>query len=36
MRTADWINDLGPGAGELGGHVVCSDWTPHFLQCAEA
>lgn len=36
MRTADWIVDLGPGAGELGGHVVCSDWTPHFLQCADS
>ena len=25
MRAADWIVDLGPGAGEHGGHVVCSD-----------
>ncbi|MGC8782630.1 MAG: excinuclease ABC subunit UvrA, partial [Anaerolineae bacterium] len=24
MRAADWIVDLGPGAGELGGYVVCS------------
>ena len=22
IRTADWIVDIGPGAGELGGHVV--------------
>ncbi|MDQ6603120.1 MAG: excinuclease ABC subunit UvrA [Chloroflexota bacterium] len=22
MRTADWIVDIGPGAGELGGHIV--------------
>ncbi len=24
MRTADWIIDVGPGAGELGGHIVAS------------
>jgi excinuclease ABC subunit A len=24
IRTADWIVDIGPGAGELGGHVVHS------------
>jgi excinuclease ABC subunit A len=24
MRTADWIVDLGPGAGEHGGHVVAN------------
>jgi excinuclease ABC subunit A len=36
MRTADWIVDLGPGAGEHGGHVVCSDWTPSFLQCTDS
>ncbi len=23
MRAADWIVDLGPGAGEHGGEVVC-------------
>ncbi len=36
MRAADWIVDLGPGAGEHGGHVVCSDWTPEFLQCSDS
>ena len=24
IRTADWIVDIGPGAGEHGGHVVSS------------
>ncbi|MGO1511426.1 MAG: excinuclease ABC subunit UvrA [Actinomycetales bacterium] len=24
MRTADWIVDIGPGAGETGGHIVYS------------
>jgi excinuclease ABC subunit A len=24
MRTADWIIDIGPGAGEHGGHIVAS------------
>jgi excinuclease ABC subunit A len=36
MRAADWILDLGPGAGEKGGWVVCSAPTDEFLQCAES
>ena len=24
IRAADWVVDMGPGAGEHGGHVVCS------------
>ena len=24
MRAADWLVDLGPGAGEHGGHIVSS------------
>ncbi len=36
MRSADWIVDLGPGAGEHGGHVVCSDWRDEFLRCGDS
>jgi excinuclease ABC subunit A len=33
IRAADWIVDMGPGAGEHGGHVVCSAWRDEFLRC---
>ena len=36
MRAADWIVDLGPGAGEHGGHVVCSAPTDEFLHCTDS
>jgi excinuclease ABC subunit A len=36
MRAADWIVDLGPGAGEAGGYVVCSAPAPEFLSCEES
>ncbi len=36
MRTADWILDLGPGAGEHGGQVVCSAPLDEFLRCQES
>ncbi len=36
MRAADWIVDLGPGAGEHGGHVVCSAATDEFLHCTDS
>ena len=36
MRAADWIVDLGPGAGEHGGHVVCSAPTDEFLYCTDS
>ncbi len=36
MRSADWIVDLGPGAGEHGGEVVCSDARDEFLKCADS
>jgi excinuclease ABC subunit A len=36
MRAADWILDLGPGAGELGGEIVCSAPVEEFLACEES
>jgi excinuclease ABC subunit A len=36
MRTADWIVDLGPGAGEKGGYIVCSDWRDEFMKCGDS
>jgi excinuclease ABC subunit A len=36
MRSADWILDLGPGAGEHGGEVVCSAPLDEFLRCRES
>jgi excinuclease ABC subunit A len=36
MRAADWILDLGPGAGENGGRVVCSAPTEEFLECRDS
>jgi excinuclease ABC subunit A len=36
MRAADWILDLGPGAGENGGYVVCSGPIERFINCSES
>jgi excinuclease ABC subunit A len=36
MRASDWIVDLGPGAGEAGGYVVCSAATDEFLSCPDS
>jgi excinuclease ABC subunit A len=36
MHSADWILDLGPGAGEHGGHVVCSAPHDEFLVCPDS
>ena len=36
MRAADWILDMGPGAGEHGGQVVCSAPLASFLACSES
>ena len=36
MRASDWIVDLGPGAGEAGGYVVCSADTQSFMRCPDS
>ncbi len=33
MRAADWIIDLGPGAGEHGGEVVCAGKMEDIMKC---
>jgi excinuclease ABC subunit A len=33
MRAADWIVDLGPGAGEHGGHIIVSGTLDDVLAC---
>ncbi|OIO93501.1 MAG: excinuclease ABC subunit A [Anaerolineae bacterium CG2_30_64_16] len=35
MRASDWIVDLGPGAGEAGGYVVCSAPAAEFMRCSD-
>ena len=32
IRSADWVVDMGPGAGEHGGHVVCSANQKKFIK----
>ncbi len=36
MRTADWIVDLGPGAGEHGGFVVCAGPLDTMMACPDS
>ncbi|HEX9116641.1 MAG TPA: excinuclease ABC subunit UvrA, partial [Anaerolineae bacterium] len=36
MRAADWIVDLGPGAGEHGGYIVCSAAASEFIRCEDS
>lgn len=36
MRVADWIIDLGPGAGVKGGEVVCSGSLKDMLACPDS
>ncbi len=36
IRAADWVVDMGPGAGEHGGHVVCSAPRDEFLRSPDS
>ncbi len=36
MRAADFIVDLGPGAGEHGGHVVCAGTPADVMRCPDS
>jgi len=36
IRSADWIVDLGPGAGEHGGEVVCAGVLTDIIACPES
>ncbi|HUX76321.1 MAG TPA: excinuclease ABC subunit UvrA [Anaerolineae bacterium] len=36
IRAADWIIDLGPGAGEHGGEVVCVGTVEDMVACPES
>ena len=36
IRSADWVVDMGPGAGEHGGKVVCSAPRDEFLTCPDS
>ncbi|MHB2024190.1 MAG: excinuclease ABC subunit UvrA, partial [Mycobacteriales bacterium] len=36
IRTADWVVDIGPGAGEQGGHIVVSGPLPELLNSPDS
>ncbi|MFL7868514.1 MAG: excinuclease ABC subunit UvrA [Anaerolineales bacterium] len=36
IRTADWVLDLGPGAGEHGGEIVCQGALEQILKCSDS
>ncbi len=36
IRTADWVLDLGPRAGEHGGEIVCQGPLEQILQCPDS
>ena len=36
MRAADWIVDIGPGAGEHGGQVICSGTVEEICNCPDS
>ena len=36
IRSADYIIDLGPGAGELGGEIVCAGTLQEIMACEDS
>ena len=36
IRTADFVVDLGPGAGEHGGHIVCAGTPKQIMACPDS
>jgi excinuclease ABC subunit A len=36
MRTADWLIDLGPGAGELGGYIIAEGTPEEVMQVEDS
>ena len=36
IRTADWVLDLGPRAGEHGGEIVCEGTVEQILKCPDS
>ncbi len=36
IKTADWVIDLGPGAGDEGGHVIYSGPVDGLLECEDS
>ena len=36
MRAADFIVDVGPGAGEHGGHIVATGTVENLMNCEES
>lgn len=36
IRSSDYIVDLGPGAGEKGGHLIYSGWFKDFSGCSQS
>jgi excinuclease ABC subunit A len=36
IRAADYVVDMGPGAGEHGGAVVCAGTPQHMIECEES